>query len=36
MDGGWLDHAVRKITVPPPVTIDSIDKIPKTSDFQWI
>ncbi len=36
MDGAWLDHRVRKITVPPQVTIDSVGQIPKTADFEWV
>jgi len=36
MDGAWLDHSVRKITVPPQATIDAIEGIPKTADFAWV
>ena len=36
MDGAWLDHRVRKVTVPPQVTIDSMEQIPKTEDFERI
>lgn len=36
MDGAWLDHEVRKVTVPPQLTIESISKIPKTEDFKWV
>ena len=36
MDGAWLSHSTRKITVPPRITIDSIQQIPKTEDFKWI
>ena len=36
MDGAWLDHTIRKVTVPPQLTIDSIEAIPKTDDFEWV
>lgn len=36
MDGAWLDHTIRKVTVPPQLTIDSMEAIPKTDDFEWV
>lgn len=36
VDAAWLDHAIRKVTVPPKVALDALEQIPRTSDFEWV
>jgi len=32
--GGWLDHAARKLVVPPPALLDAMQAMGRTEDFQ--
>jgi acyl-CoA thioester hydrolase len=32
--GGWLDIQTRKLVIPPQFIIDTIDKMPKHSEFE--
>jgi len=33
IDGAWMNTQLRKIAVPPPIIIDSLNVMPKTDDF---
>lgn len=35
-DGAWLNTAIRKLTLPPPVVISLFENAPKTSSFSMI
>ena len=35
VDAAWLDHSVRKITVPPQAAIDVLDQLPRSEDFEY-
>jgi acyl-CoA thioester hydrolase len=35
VDGAWIDTKLRKLTAPPQLAIDALDKFPRTADFSW-
>lgn len=35
VDGAWIDTHIRKLAIPPPVTQQAFEAIPKTEDFEW-
>ncbi len=36
VDGAWIDTQKRKLTVPPQLGVDMMEKMPKAKDFRWI
>ena len=36
IDGAWMDTEKRKLVAPSPFIIDTIDKLAKTPDFEWL
>jgi acyl-CoA thioester hydrolase len=36
VDLAWLDHSIRKITVPPNAALEVLDAIPRSDDFMWL
>ncbi|MDX2190588.1 MAG: acyl-CoA thioesterase [Bacteroidota bacterium] len=35
VDGAWMDTKIRKLTVPPQIGIEIINKLPKCHNFEW-
>jgi acyl-CoA thioester hydrolase len=35
VDGAWLDTQLRKLTAPPPIVAEALEKAPKAEDFEW-
>lgn len=36
IEGGFIDHRTRKLTIPNGEVIDAFNQMPKSSDFTWI
>jgi acyl-CoA thioester hydrolase len=36
IDGGFIDHHTRKLTVPSVEVIDAFNQMPKNTDFIWL
>lgn len=36
IDGGFIDHTTRKLTVPSPKVVEAFNQMPKASNFSWI
>jgi acyl-CoA thioester hydrolase len=35
VDGAWIDTQKRKLTIPPQMAIDLMDKMPRSENFEW-
>lgn len=35
IDGAWIDTQTRKLIVPPPMAIETFNKLPLSDDFEW-
>ncbi len=36
VDGAWMDTQKRKLTVPPQMAIDLMEKMPRAENFKWV
>jgi acyl-CoA thioester hydrolase len=36
IDGGFIDHQTRKLTIPSREAIEAFDQMPKNPDFTWV
>ncbi|MFV0339792.1 MAG: thioesterase, partial [Parachlamydiaceae bacterium] len=36
IDGGFIDHRTRKLSVPSSEVIEAFNQMPKASEFQWL
>jgi acyl-CoA thioester hydrolase len=36
IDGGFIDHRIRKLTIPSPEVMEAFNQMPKADAFAWI
>jgi acyl-CoA thioester hydrolase len=36
IDGAWMDTIKRKLTIPPPEVVKTLDIIPRDGHFDWV
>jgi acyl-CoA thioester hydrolase len=36
IDAAWINTSIRKLTIPPAVSKEKLETIPKTDNFEWL